>query len=357
MKKYSVLVVGMGKRGMHHAAAFNANPRFQVTGICDIDPKRLDDAAARLGQPQKGTDAAALARAVKPDVFCFCTLPNLRTPLIEAALAGGAQLIAFEKPVTLTSAELFTIRDRLRKAGVKAVVSHQHRYGRHYQKVKEIIASGALGRVHTVYGSSPGWMTHMLSHLIDYTCWFNQYAPGAWAMAQAAGRAKFGDNHPSPDYLGGFVQFANGVRGIYECGAGAPYQPEVAKWWGKNRIGAQGTEGFAEVLTNGGWRAVTRSGGAQSGDGAMNYDLDMPPYIQEMADWLDDPQKVHPCNFDHAALGAEIMFALQRSAAEGGQVALPLTAGADEQALLKARLADRPVLVSCELNKKEFGLA
>jgi len=30
---------------------------------------------------------------------------------------------------------------------------------------------------------------------------------------------------------------------------------------------------------------------------------------------------------------------------------------ADEQALLKARLADRPVLVSCELNKKEFGLA
>ena len=288
MKKYSVLVVGMGKRGMHH------------------DPKRLDDAAARLGQPQKGTDAAALARAVKPDVFCFCTLPNLRTPLIEAALAGGAQLIAFEKPVTLTSAELFTIRDRLRQAGVKAVVSHQHRYGRHYQKVKEIIASGALGRVHTVYGSSPGWMTHMLSHLIDYTCWFNQYAPGAWAMAQAAGGAKLGDNHPSPDYLGGFVQFANGVRGIYECGAGAPDQPEVAKWWGKNRIGAQGTEGFAEVLTNGGWRAVTRSGGAQSGDGAMNYDLDMPPYIQEMADWLDDPQKVHPCNFDHAALGAAI---------------------------------------------------
>ena len=57
------------------------------------------------------------------------------------------------------------------------VVSHQHRYGKHYQKVKEIVASGALGRVHTVYGSATGWMTHMLSHLIDYTCWFNGYAP------------------------------------------------------------------------------------------------------------------------------------------------------------------------------------
>jgi predicted dehydrogenase len=311
----------------------------------------------RASRPLKGSDAAALARAVKPDVFCFTTLPNLRTPMIRIGIESGAKLLAFEKPVALTSAELLSIRDLVRQAGVKAVVSHQHRYGAHYRKVKEIVASGALGRVHTVYGSATGWMTHMLSHLIDYTCWFNNYTPAAWAMAQAAGRSKFADNHPSPDYIAGFVQFANGVRGVYDCGAGAPDQPEVAKWWGKNRIGAQGTEGFAEVLTNGGWRAVTRSGGWQTGAGAMNYDLDMPPYIQEMADWLDDDRKPHQCNFDHACLGAEIMLALQRSAAEGGQVALPLTAGADEQALLKAKLADRPVLVSFEQNRKEFGLA
>ena len=162
MSKYSVLVVGMGKRGMHHATAFNANPKFQVAGICDIDQKRLDDAAVKLGNPQKGSDAAALAKAVKPDVFCFCTLPNLRTPMIKAAIDGGARLIAFEKPVTLTSAELFTIRDLLKKAGAKAVVSHQHRYGKHYQKVKDIIASGALGRVHTVYGSATGWMLSLI---------------------------------------------------------------------------------------------------------------------------------------------------------------------------------------------------
>lgn len=356
MNKYSVLVVGMGKRGLHHATAFNANPRFQVTGICDIDAARLSAAAPKLGNPRTGSDAAALARELKPDVFCFCTMPHLRTPFIEAAIAGNARLVAFEKPVALTSAELFKVRDLLKQAGVKAVVSHQHRYGPHYRKVKEIVASGALGRVHTVYGCATGWMTHMLSHLIDYTCWFNDYTPATWAMAQAAGGTKYADNHPSPDYIGGFVQFANGVRGIYECGAGAPDQPEVAKWWGKNRIGAQGTEGFAEVLTNGGWRAVTRSGGYQGGEGAMNYDADMPPYIQEMADWLDNDARPHTCNFDHAALGAEIMLAMQRSAANGGQVALPLKDGQDEQALLKPRASAHPVLVSCEQNRKEFGL-
>jgi hypothetical protein len=34
-----------------------------------------------------------------------------------------------------------------------------------------------------------------------------------------------------------------------------------------------------------------------------------------------------------------------------------LTAGADEQALLKAKLSDKPVFASRKANKKEFGLA
>jgi len=64
-------------------------PKFQVTGICDIDAKRLDDAAAKLGNPQKGFDAAALAKAVKPDVFLLLHAPNLRTPMIKAALEAA----------------------------------------------------------------------------------------------------------------------------------------------------------------------------------------------------------------------------------------------------------------------------
>ena len=46
----------MGKRGMHHATTFQANPRFEVAGICDIDQKRLDDAAAKLGVAVKGKE-------------------------------------------------------------------------------------------------------------------------------------------------------------------------------------------------------------------------------------------------------------------------------------------------------------
>ena len=45
MAKYKVMVVGMGKRGKHHAAAFQANENFEVTGICDISQDMLNSAA------------------------------------------------------------------------------------------------------------------------------------------------------------------------------------------------------------------------------------------------------------------------------------------------------------------------
>jgi predicted dehydrogenase len=354
--RYRVVVVGAGKRGMHHATAFQADGRFELAGLCDIDQGRLDAAAAKLGGPAKSTDARQLALAVRPDVFCFCTLPHIRAEMVRIGVECGAQLIAMEKPVALTSAEGIQIRNMLQAGGVRAVVSHQHRYGEHYQKVKEAVASGVLGRVHTVYGTSTGWMTHMLSHLIDYARWFNDNAPAEWVMAQASGRGKLVDSHPSPDYIAGFIHFANGVRGVIECGAGAPDVPEVDYWWRKCRIGAQGTEGFAEVLTGGGWRVVS-SQISCAGGGSMNYDLDMPPYVRQIAEWLDDAEKVHPCNFESAWQGFEIAMAFCRSAAQGGQVKLPLEAGANEIEMLKSALPRREVLLSMAVNAKEYAVS
>ncbi len=346
----------MGKRGKHHTSAFAANPAFEVAGICDIDEGRLAEAKEQLGgSVETATDAAALAASVKPDVFCFCTMPHLRSTFIDIAIESGAKMVAFEKPVADSSAAGMKIRDRIESSGIKAVVSHQHRYGPHYRKVAEIAASGALGNIHTIYASTPGWMMHMMSHMIDYMRWYNGNAEAEWVMAQAAGGGKLSDNHPSPDYIAGLIQFANGVRGIVETGAGAPDIPEVAKWWGRNRIRVMGDGGFAEVLTNGGWRAVTADG-AQSGEGAMNYDADMPPYIQDMANWLDDDTQVHPCCFESAYKGFEIMMGMCRSAVEGGQVALPLEGVADEIADLREKLAGTSVLLGSPEHAAEFGM-
>jgi predicted dehydrogenase len=351
---YKVVVVGLGKRGRHHADAFRANPRFELAGIAGRDAARLEKAAAELGGVRASTDVAALCRELKPDVFCFCTPPAVRLPLIEEGIVSGARLIAYEKPIALSTSEALEVRSRVRAAGVKTVVSHQHRYGRHYRAAHEVVAGGELGRVHTVYAHAVGWMGHLITHLVDLLRWYNSDADAEWVMAQAAGRGKLGDVHPSPDFIAGIIHFSNGVRGQVECGAGAPDVPEVDYWWRKNRVGAQGTRGFAEALTGGGWRAVTAEG-ARSGEGTMSYDLDMPPYVDEMADWLDDDVRVHPCNGESAYKGFEIVMALLRSVVSRGQVALPLAPGEPEIEALARVLPGAPVRLGFEGSRKEYG--
>src|SRR5438132_2925034 len=128
MGVYKVIVVGMGKRGKHHAAAFRNNPRFELAGICSRDKGRLEKAAAELGPVRMAADPVALAKEVRPDVFCFCTPPDVRLPMMQMGIASGAKLIAYEKPVALSMNEAIEIRKAVQAAGVKTVVSHQHRY-------------------------------------------------------------------------------------------------------------------------------------------------------------------------------------------------------------------------------------
>jgi len=338
-EKYTLTIAGMGKRGKHHADAFLKNGRFDLVGICDVVPETLDQAADMFGNPPTFNDARDMLEQTRPDVFCFCTMPHIRKPMIEAGVEAGVKLIAYEKPIAMSTSEALEIMDIVRKAGVKTVVSHQHRYGEHYQKVKQIIDSGALGRVHTVYGHATGWSGHMMTHMIEYINWFNNYQDAEWVVGQADGKEKFQDAHVSPDYLCGLIQYKNGVRGIVETGEGAPDVPEVDYWWRKCRIGAQGTEGFAEVLTGGGWRAVTRdSGGVISGEGCMDYNHDMPPYIQEIVEWLDDDAKVHQCGGENAYKGFEIMMGIMRSVVSRGKIHLPLGPGQPELEALKKAL-------------------
>jgi predicted dehydrogenase len=350
--KYKVVIVGYGKRGQNHFKHFMRNGNFEIAGICDRNPAKLKQIQSAGIATSRNLET--LLTQVECDVFCLCTPPDTRYGMIKLAVDYGAKMIAIEKPIALSTREGLKIKRILDHPKIKAVVCLQHRYGKHYQKVKQLIDSEKIGAVHTLYASATGWALHMLPHLISYMQWYNGNHEAEWVMAQAAGKKKlaqksgrkeYKDPHPSPDYIGGFIQFANGTRGIVECGAGAPDMSAVKHWWHRCRIRAVGTDGFAEVITGDGWRAVTRKGLAK-GPGTMNYCLDMPGYIQGIADWLQDPRKVHPCNFTRAYHGFEIMFGLLRSAVCGGQIPLPLQGSTDEIKALKKKMVAKQVIAS-----------
>ena len=158
------------------------------------------------------------------DVFCFCTPPHLRVGLVRD---GIAQRRAPDRHGKAGGAH-----QRRRHGGPRPAVRRQGQVRGQPpaplrrtlpSKTHELIASGALGRIHTVYGTATGWMMHMISHLIDYTRWFKRRSRGRVGDGAGGGaRQSWPTSTPSPDYIAGFIHYANGVHGVIECGAGAP---------------------------------------------------------------------------------------------------------------------------------------
>jgi len=326
MQKYTVAIVGCGPRGKAHAEAFKKNgDRFEVVAMCDMNAERLHQAAAELEIQNTYTDAESMLTAEKPDVFCFCTLPEIRLPLVELGVRHGVKAIAYEKPMATSLAEAKKMRYLCNEAGIKTVVSHQHKYGSHWVKAKEIVDSGEIGQVHTIHATAKGWLLQYATHLIDYMMFLCGCTRVNWVVGHVQGREKLSDTHPSPDYSMGQFEFENGVRGIIECGTLAPDLPGDNPFWLNAGATVYGSEGYAQVIVGSGWRAVTKSsGGMLAGAGRFDVAKDQPLYIADIARWLDDPTQVHPCNGDVTYHGFQVAMGICLSAVENRKVELPI---------------------------------
>ena len=332
MRKYRVAIAGCGPRGKDHAKAFLANAeRFDLVAVSDPLPDRQAEIKPLLPKSVRcyGQTEKMLAEE-RPEVFCFATQPNVRLELVEMGIRYGAKAIAFEKPMANNLAEAKRIRDVCAEAKVLQIQSHQHKYGEHWRKVKELVDSGEIGTVHTIHATAKGWYLHYATHLLDYTMWLNGGHRGVWVTGHAHGRGKLMDNHPSPDYVQGLIGFENGVRGILECGTLAPHLPGDNSFWMDAGAIVYGSEGYAQVVTGSGWQAVTRSSrGLITGKGSFNPDHDQPLYIRDLADWLDDSRRVHPCNGEISYHGFELTVGILQSALERRKITVPVEAASE----------------------------
>lgn len=326
MHKYSVVLAGCGPRGQQHAKAFLKNSdRFNLVALCDKDSEKLQSLSSTLNIPKMYTNAEEMLSGEKPDVFCFATLPQVRFEMVELGVKHGVKAISYEKPMATSLAEAQRIRELCRKAGVKTIVSHQHKYGSHWQKVKELVDSGEIGKIHTIHATAKGWLLQYGTHLIDYMMFLNGGYRGLWVVGHVHGRGKLSDSHPSPDYAMGQIEFENGVRGIIECGTLAPDQPGKNEFWLNAGATVYGSRGYAQVIVGSGWQAVTRSSsGLICGPGGFNVAKDQSPYIKDLADWLDNPIKIHPCNGEVTYHGFQILMGICLSSLEKRKINLPL---------------------------------
>lgn len=332
MKRYRIAQVGCGDRGKIHIKGFLANKeRYEYVGLCDLDEFKLKDAASRFKiTTPLYADAEKMLSETKPDILCFVTPPHARLPLVKLGVKYGVKGILFEKPMATSLSEAKAITDLCINNNIKATVCHQHKYLPGMKKLKSIIDSGDIGQIKKIHINARAWMAELGTHYLDYALWAAGGPRAIWVAGHVHGRYKLTSSHPSADFGYAVILLENGIRLYFECGYLSEQNLSDDEIWLDDRLTVYGTHGFAWAEANGAWQAMTKSSGGKLLEGQfltwVEYmDYMQAEYIREFADWLDNDEKVHPCNIEISYRGYEILEAIYLSALGHTRTDLPIT--------------------------------
>src|SRR6266540_384575 len=148
--KLGVAVCGAGWCGSQHISAFQRNPHATVTWVCSRDVDRARATLANAGLALSGLRITSsyeeVLAANDVDVISITTPNHLHAGQAVAAARAGKHIV-LEKPTGLDTRDLASIRDAVRKARVRTIVSFELHYNPYLRFVHWLRESGRLGRI------------------------------------------------------------------------------------------------------------------------------------------------------------------------------------------------------------------
>ena len=141
-------VAGLGRGFMLMLPTFRRDSRIALVAACDPRPA----ARTQFEQDFGGRSYAAFeALAMDPDVdLIYIASPHqLHRAQVEVAVATGKHVMV-EKPMALGLDDCTAMIEAARRAGVVLMVGHSHSFDAPYLKTRELVASGAYGRLRMV---------------------------------------------------------------------------------------------------------------------------------------------------------------------------------------------------------------
>lgn len=138
-------LIGAGYIASWHADALRATDGVEITAVCDPSEAASKALADGLGL-RVFSDVADLIDARVCDAVHILTPPHLHHPLALQCLRGGLHVLV-EKPVATTASETAEIEAAARENGVRFHAGHNFMGLPSYDRLKDLLAKGALGRV------------------------------------------------------------------------------------------------------------------------------------------------------------------------------------------------------------------
>jgi predicted dehydrogenase len=360
-KQLGVLIHGAGWVSGEHIKAFQANPHTQVVALSSRRMESVKKRAAEAGLVNIGmyTDLCSALRHDGVDIVSICTPQHVHAKNVIKAAEAGKHLV-IEKPLANRWDEICAMRDAVRKAGVKTVVSFVLRWNPLITTLKSLIADDALGTIYYIeidYQSNiaswwsgfeeartkekgVGSMLVAGCHALDAARWLAGQGSGqaarvtevfAWRGGWRKGSTReynyftgeWADGKPPLEYEGlevYMLKFDNGAVGKvssnYDCIMPYTFPIEIFGDKGSvkdNRIWSHkypGQKGWIEIPT-----ILPDSS-----------DVSHHPFQAQMDHFVDcirHDRESH-CNLDDAAHTHEVVFAAQQCYETNRPVSLPL---------------------------------
>ena len=174
-KKVTAIVLGAGDRGRIYSGYATLHPdEFDVVGVAEpieIRRKRFSEKHQIAKENQFHTWEDVFKTAKFADAIIVTTPDNLHYGPAMKALEMGYDLL-LEKPIAPTWKECKDILDQATKYNRIVAVCHVLRYAPYFRKIKEVIESGALGKVVSMQHMEPIEHVHM-SHSYVRGNWRN----------------------------------------------------------------------------------------------------------------------------------------------------------------------------------------
>ncbi|RYG37328.1 Gfo/Idh/MocA family oxidoreductase, partial [bacterium] len=143
-------VIGTGSIGIRgaldHLVVPDIHDRVRAAAVCDAVPGRAQAAAEKYGVPNAYDSYEELLADPAVDAVTLCTPIGLHFDQGLAAIRAGKH-VHFNKTITLTYDEAKQLIDEAAAKDVRLVASPGQMVRYPYQRLRELVADGAIGKV------------------------------------------------------------------------------------------------------------------------------------------------------------------------------------------------------------------
>lgn len=144
MNRYGIVVIGCGYIGQQHLDDIYYRDNVHLIGVVDTDPARAALFAARYGAEHWATDYRSLVALPETQIVIIASWVRSHCEILRFCIEAGKHVLC-EKPLSADKEESEQAFRLIASSKVKVQLGLILRHNHSYQRLREIIAGGAIG--------------------------------------------------------------------------------------------------------------------------------------------------------------------------------------------------------------------